>query len=122
MKPGTPIYPLFSQYSAFANRDERKEEMTLRDIMTMTAGNACDDNNNDSPGNEDRMQSDATQPDWYKYSLDPPMLKQPGGKDAVYCSGDSTSWEALSLPSHTVGYRSFLSKIWLAPYSLLAII
>jgi CubicO group peptidase (beta-lactamase class C family) len=88
LTPQTPVYPLFSQYSSFANPDPRKQKMTLRDIMTMTAGNACDDNNDDSPGNEDRMQSDEHQRDWYKYSLDLPMLKDPGGEDAIYCSGD----------------------------------
>jgi len=88
LTPQTPIYPLFTQYSSFANWDGRKQKITLRDVMTMTAGNACDDNNDDSPGNEDRMQSDQQQRDWYKYSLDLPMLKDPGGEDAVYCSGD----------------------------------
>jgi CubicO group peptidase (beta-lactamase class C family) len=88
LTPQTPIYPLFTQYSSFANPDARKQKIVLRDIMTMTAGNACDDNNDDSPGNEDRMQSDEKQRDWYKYSLDLPMLKDPGGEDAVYCSGD----------------------------------
>jgi CubicO group peptidase (beta-lactamase class C family) len=88
LTPQTPIYPLFTQYSSFANWDDRKQKITLRDVMTMTAGNACDDNNDDSPGNEDRMQSDEKQRDWYKYSLDLPMLKDPGGEDAVYCSGD----------------------------------
>ncbi len=84
LTPQTPVYPLFTQYSSFANWDDRKQKITLRDVMTMTAGNACDDNNDDSPGNEDRMQSDEKQRDWYKYSLDLPMLKDPGGEDAVY--------------------------------------
>jgi CubicO group peptidase (beta-lactamase class C family) len=88
LMPQTPIYPLFTQYSSIANWDARKQKIALRDLMTMTAGNACDDNNDDSPGNEDRMQSDEKQRDWYKYSLDLPMLKDPGGEDAVYCSGD----------------------------------
>lgn len=88
LTPQTPVYPLFSQYTSFANSDPRKQKMLLRDIMTMTAGNACDDNNDDSPGNEDRMQSDDQQHDWYKYTLDLPMLKDPGGEDAIYCSGD----------------------------------
>jgi CubicO group peptidase (beta-lactamase class C family) len=88
LTPQTPIYPLFRQYSSFANWDDRKAKITLRDVMTMTAGNACDDNNDESPGNEDKMQSDERQRDWYKYSLDLPMLKEPGGEDAVYCSGD----------------------------------
>jgi len=88
LTPQTPLYPLFQQYSSFANWDDRKARMTLRDVMTMTAGNACDDNNDDSPGNEDKMQSDQKEKDWYKYSLDLPMLKDPGGEDAIYCSGD----------------------------------
>lgn len=88
LTPATPLYPLFRQYSSFANEDERKQQITLRDVMTMTAGNACDDNNDDSPGNEDRMQGDSQHRDWYKYTLDLPMLKKPGGEDAVYCSGD----------------------------------
>jgi CubicO group peptidase (beta-lactamase class C family) len=88
LTPQTLIYPLFAQYSSFANWDARKQKITLRDIMTMTAGNACDDNDDNSPGNEDRMQSDEQQRDWYKYSLDLPMLKDPGGEDAIYCSGD----------------------------------
>jgi len=88
LTPQTPIYPLFTQYSSFANWDARKQKIILRDIMTMTAGNACDDNSDNSPGNEDRMQGDEQQKDWYKYSLDLPMLKEPGGEDAIYCSAD----------------------------------
>ena len=88
LAPATSVYPLFSQYKSFANWDARKPEMSLRDIMTMTAGDACDDNDDHSPGNEDTMQNDPQQRDWYKYTLDLPMLKRPGGKDAVYCSGD----------------------------------
>ena len=88
LRPDSPVYPLFSADAPFANPDDRKKSMTLRDIMTMTAGNACDDNDDASPGNEDRMQSDGQQPDWYKYTLGLPMKKQPGGEQAVYCSGD----------------------------------
>ena len=64
LTPQTLIYPLFAQFSSFANWDALKQKTVLRDIMTMTAGNACDDNNDDSPGNEDRMQGDAQQRDW----------------------------------------------------------
>jgi CubicO group peptidase (beta-lactamase class C family) len=86
--PETRVYPLFSRYTAFQNADVRKQAMTLRDLMTMTAGNACDDNDDNSPGNEDTMQGDPRHADWYKYTLDLPMVKQPGGEDAVYCSGN----------------------------------
>jgi len=88
LAPTTPVYPLFTQYSTFANPDPRKQKILLRDIMSMTAGNACDDNDDNSPGNEDVMQSDAKQKDWYKYTLDLPQLSNPGSDNAIYCSGD----------------------------------
>jgi len=84
--PRTPVYPLFPQYRPFANWDERKNKITLDDIMTMTSGLACDDGKDDSPGNEDTMQSQTTQPDWYKYTLDLPRVSDPGGSNALYCS------------------------------------
>jgi CubicO group peptidase (beta-lactamase class C family) len=88
LTPAMPIYPAFTQYSSFANPDPRKRKVTLSDVMTMTAGNDCDDNNDESLGNEDRMQSDAAQRDWYKYTLDLPMVRDAGGENAIYCSGD----------------------------------
>ena len=100
LAPSTLVYPLFPPSTR--NTDQRKSMMTLRDIMTMTAGNACDDNDDASPGNEDRMQSDPQQPDWYRYTLDLPMLKQPGGAHAVYCSGDlNLVGGAVAATTHT---------------------
>src|SRR5262249_35249351 len=86
--PETMVYPLLSQYKPFAHWDNRKAKLTLRDLMTMTSGFACDDSNENSPGQEDRMQSQTEQPDWYKYTLDLPMAREPGGDKAVYCSAD----------------------------------
>ncbi|HUA57556.1 MAG TPA: serine hydrolase [Verrucomicrobiae bacterium] len=89
LTPDTPAYPLFRRYqNAFANWDDRKKRVRLRDIMSMTAGNACDDNQDSSPGNEDRMQNQKEQLDWYKYALDLPMLRDPGDDHAIYCSAD----------------------------------
>src|SRR6185312_5893540 len=45
----------------------------------------CDDNDDASVANEDRMQSQHVQEDWYKLVLDSPMVRDPGTK-AVYCS------------------------------------
>jgi len=88
LSPETAVYPLFSQYKPFAHWDERKAKLTLLDLMTMTSGFACDDSNDNSPGQEDRMQSQTEQPDWYKYTLDLPMANDPGGDKGVYCSAD----------------------------------
>jgi CubicO group peptidase (beta-lactamase class C family) len=43
-------------------------------------------NDDNSPGNEDARQRQTMQPDWYKYTLDLPMVHDPGGDQAVYCS------------------------------------
>src|SRR4029077_10604419 len=52
----TLVYLQFPEYKEFANPDSRKLKMTVRDLMTMTSGLACDDNDESSPGNEDNMQ------------------------------------------------------------------
>ncbi len=88
VSPSSPLYSFFPQYKPFANWDERKAQITVRDVMSMTSGLACDDNDDDSPGNEDTMQSQTKQPDWYKYTLDLPMARKPGGSQAIYCSAD----------------------------------
>jgi CubicO group peptidase (beta-lactamase class C family) len=86
--PETPVYPLFPSYQPIAHWDDRKAKLTLRDLMTMTSGLACDDNDSNSPGQEGQMQSQTLQPDWYKYTLDLPMARDPGGDNGIYCSAD----------------------------------
>ncbi|MGD0144001.1 MAG: serine hydrolase [Rhizomicrobium sp.] len=79
--PATSLFP-----GPFANPDPRKDKITIENLLTMSSGLACDDDDDNSPGNEDTMQNQTAEPDWYKYTLDLPMLRAPGEK-AVYCSG-----------------------------------
>jgi CubicO group peptidase (beta-lactamase class C family) len=81
----TPVDSLFPTTDAAAGRDPRRAQMTVAHLMTMTSGLACDDNDDGSPGNEDRMQQ-SEQPDWYRYTLDLPQVHAPGERYA-YCSG-----------------------------------
>jgi CubicO group peptidase (beta-lactamase class C family) len=76
----TPLLP----YDAYANPDPRKASLTLRDLLTMRSGLACDDWNGSSPGNESRMYQSA---DWPKFVLDLPMIDVPG-TNGSYCSGN----------------------------------
>jgi CubicO group peptidase (beta-lactamase class C family) len=102
LAPSTSVYPLFLEDKPFAHWDPRKEQVTLQALMTMTSGFACDDNDDASPGNEDNMQSQSTQPDWYKYTLDLPLATNPGSKHAVYCSADlNLVGGAVSHASHS---------------------
>lgn len=80
-----PVYDLLGGVERFKNPDPRKEQMTVRHLVTMTSGLACDDDDYDSPGNEDRMQSQDDEPDWYRYTLNLPMARAPG-EAGVYCT------------------------------------
>lgn len=80
------VYPFFGGVDAFANPDPRKERLTIRNLVTMSPGFACDDGDYDSPGNEDVMQEQNEQPDWYRYTLNLPMKAEPG-EVGVYCTG-----------------------------------
>jgi CubicO group peptidase (beta-lactamase class C family) len=68
--------------------DPRKRAMTLGHLLTMTGGHHCDDNDENAPGNEDVMQEQSREPDWYRYILALPMDRTPGEK-LVYCSADA---------------------------------
>lgn len=80
-----PVYPMFGGVDAFANPDPRKERLTVRHLVTMTPGLACNDADEASPGHEDTMQNQDEQPDWYNYALDLPMLNEPGDV-GFYCT------------------------------------
>jgi CubicO group peptidase (beta-lactamase class C family) len=85
--PETPVYDLLAGMGPFANPDPRKSQITLAHLMTHTSGLNCDDNNDASPGQEDKMQSQRQQPNWWKYTLDLPMAHDPG-KRYAYCSAN----------------------------------
>jgi CubicO group peptidase (beta-lactamase class C family) len=80
---GTPVYKIMLG-SVPANLDPRKKSMTLEHLISMTAGFDCDDSG-DRPGDEDVMQQQTKEPNWYRYALDVPMAWNNGDK-IVYCS------------------------------------
>lgn len=87
VSPDTPVYATMLG-AVPEGLDERKKAMRLEHLLTMTGGHFCDDNNPDAPGNEDVMQEQEREPDWYKYILALPMDRAPGEK-IVYCSVDA---------------------------------
>jgi CubicO group peptidase (beta-lactamase class C family) len=88
ISPESRIYDVLAGRGPFASPDPRKGRITLAHLLTHTAGLACDDNDDASPGNEGTMQSQTGQPDWWKYTLDLPMAHDPGARYA-YCSANS---------------------------------
>jgi len=84
----------------YANPDARKERITLGNLMTHSSGLDCDDNGN-TTANEQKMQTQKVQPDYWKYMLDLPMANDPG-RYYWYCSGGmNLMGAALTLATHT---------------------
>jgi CubicO group peptidase (beta-lactamase class C family) len=66
----------------------------------MSSGLDCDDNDEHSAANEDTMQNQTVQPDWYRLVLDSRMVRDPGTK-AVYCSASiNLAGGAIASASH----------------------
>ena len=91
MQAGDPVDLGMSVYETVGapydhdDLDPRASAMTLEHLLTMTSGIDCDDRDSGSPGNEDTLQSQEENPDWYDYTLRLDMLREPG-ELAVYCS------------------------------------
>jgi CubicO group peptidase (beta-lactamase class C family) len=83
--PQSRITELLSTRGPFANRDPRKDKITLAQLMTHTSGLDCDDNNEASHANEDTVSSQRGEPDWWRYTLNARMAHDPGVRYA-YCS------------------------------------
>jgi CubicO group peptidase (beta-lactamase class C family) len=84
----SPLYEIMYGGEFPADIGPYKRKITVEHLMTMSAGFDCDDTDFASPGNEDRIQSQTEEPDWHKYSLNLPMVGEPGER-SVYCSANS---------------------------------
>jgi CubicO group peptidase (beta-lactamase class C family) len=91
IRSGAPFTPLTKVVDAVdpsllpAKIDPRLAAMRVEDLLTMSSGFDCDDNDPSSPGNEDTMQEQRKELNWWRYTLAVPMAREPG-KKAIYCS------------------------------------
>jgi CubicO group peptidase (beta-lactamase class C family) len=80
----TPVLQFFDA-SKVENVDERKRRMTIRALLTMTAGlDWNEDVSYDDPRNDDNQMERSD--DWVRYVINRPMAREPG-QEFVYNSG-----------------------------------
>ncbi len=77
-----PISKYLKSHEPEKSLDDRKDEITIRHLITMSTGWDCNDWDRKSKGQEDRVYK---KDDWIQYTLDLPMINNPG-EISTYCS------------------------------------
>lgn len=75
--------------------------ITVGHLLTHTSGLACDDDDDASPGNEDTMQSQTAQGDWYRFFLSLPTAHRPGTTYAYCSAGINAVGSIIGQATHT---------------------
>ena len=111
LSPNTKLLHLLQPNPKPANPSPLKDKITLAHLMTHTSGLACNDNDEKSPGNEEKLQSQQDVLDWWKYTLDLPALHEPGTRYAYCSAGMNLMGAALKKATATWLPELLLQKI-----------
>jgi CubicO group peptidase (beta-lactamase class C family) len=100
LKLSSPVYQVMNGGSFPAGLEAQKQAMTLENLLMMSSGIFCDDNNENAPGRENQMWDQTEDPDFWRLYMKFPMDRKPGEK-SVYCSGDPNL--ALGMVARSTG-------------------
>ncbi|WP_394974855.1 serine hydrolase domain-containing protein [uncultured Croceitalea sp.] len=106
----------FYNLKSYKNYSTKKDSVTLKSLLTMSSGFLGDDDDDDSPGTEDKMQSTDN---WVKFTLDLPMHKDKViGRDYNYFTAGSALLGDIIHKSVPNGLVSYADKKLFAPLDI----
>ncbi|MVN76963.1 serine hydrolase [Hymenobacter sp. HMF4947] len=108
-----PVAAQFPEYVLQHNSAD-KQRITIENLLTNQSGLDCDISNEKSEGNETKMDYSA---DWVKFTLDLPMLDQPG-TTGRYCSGNPITLGRLVEKQAKVPLPEFARRYLFAPLGI----